>query len=334
MLSIENFDNKFKKLISSKEWKQLQQVFNNSKHVFLVGHGGNMAIADHAAIDMTRLTDKNVIAPGSAVLSTSIISDTSFSEWLVKWLEFRTRGISDFSECLVIGISCSTTGQSSNSLVNALTWAKSKGLNTCLWAAQEKNNMSDDILTINQDCVYYHTSELMSMALTYELIHGSGFNCPSIGGKERQRKLQSIGVEERDFHISNLNVPPGFEKQLNNLAIDFDGVIHNFDKGWYDGTCYGEPIKGSLEAIKELSKTWNIIIFTAKARPDRPLVEGKTGTELVWSWLEKHEVDQYIDEVTWEKPRAEFYIDDKAIEFKNNWKQIIHRIDNKSGYRK
>ena len=46
------------------------------------------------------------------------------------------------------------------------------------------------------------------------------------------------------------SVPPGFDDQLNNIAIDFDGVIHNFDKGWNDGTCYGEPIPGSIEAIK------------------------------------------------------------------------------------
>tara|TARA_Y100001963_G_C6713726_1_gene415522 strand:- start:37 stop:1038 length:1002 start_codon:yes stop_codon:yes gene_type:complete len=331
MVSIENFDNKFKKLITSEDWKKLQQLYNKSKYVFLFGHGGNMAIADHAAIDMTRLTDKNVIAPGSAVLSTSIISDTSFEEWIIKWLEFRTRGIDDLSECLAIGISCSTTGASSNTLSKTLIWAKKKGLNTCLWAAQEKKDLKEDILTINQDCVYYHTSELMSLALSYELIHGAGFNCPSIGGKERQRKLQSIGVEERDLKTSSLNVPPGFERELKNLAIDFDGVIHNFDKGWHDGTCYGKPIDGSLEAIEKLSQSWNIIVFSAKARPDRPLVKGKTGIELIWEWLKKYEIEQYVDDVTWEKPRAEFYIDDKAIEFKNNWKEIENKINNIKG---
>ena len=51
--------------------------------------------------------------------------------------------------------------------------------------------------------------------------------------------------------ISYKEVPPGFESDLKNIAIDFDGVIHNFDKGWYDGTCYGEPLPGSLEAIKK-----------------------------------------------------------------------------------
>ena len=107
--------------------------------------------------------------------------------------------------------------------------------------------------------------------------------------------------------------PPNFESDIKNVAIDFDGVIHNNNRGWYDGTCYGEPIEGSLETLKQLSEKWNIIIFTAKARPDRPLVNGKTGIELVWDWLEKYDVAKYIDDVTWEKPRAEYYIDDKAI---------------------
>ena len=56
-------------------------------------------------------------------------------------------------------------------------------------------------------------------------------------------------------------VPPGFENELNNIAIDFDGVIHNFNKGWHDGTCYGKPIPGALEAIRNLSQNYKIIIL-------------------------------------------------------------------------
>ena len=114
------------------------------------------------------------------------------------------------------------------------------------------------------------------------------------------------------------DVPPGCEDEKNNIAIDFDGVIHTFDKGWHDGTCYGNPIEGSLEAIKKLSHHYNIIIFSAKLRPDRPLVGGKTGYELVDEWLEYYNLKQYITEITHEKPRAKFYIDDKAIEFKGD----------------
>ena len=58
------------------------------------------------------------------------------------------------------------------------------------------------------------------------------------------------------------HVPVGLESQNNNLAIDFDGVLHTFDKGYHDGTCYGEPVEGSYEALKNLSERYNLIIFT------------------------------------------------------------------------
>mgnify|MGYP001362854290 FL=1 len=127
---------------------------------------------------------------------------------------------------------------------------------------------------------------------------------------------------------STKDYPPGFEKDLNNIAIDFDGVIHSFDKGFHDGTCYGDPIEGSLEAIRELSKKFNIIIFTAKAKPSRPIVQGKTGTELVIEWLTKYDVMQYISEVTAEKPRSQVYIDDKGYRFEN-WKDTMRFVGEK-----
>lgn len=120
--------------------------------------------------------------------------------------------------------------------------------------------------------------------------------------------------------------PPGFEKEANNLAIDFDGVIHNFDKGFYDGTCYGEPLPGSLIAIKELSTKYKIVIFTAKAKPNRPLVNGKTGTELVKEWLNKHNILQYVSEITAEKPRATLYIDDNGYRH-TNWVDTLKFIE-------
>ena len=126
----------------------------------------------------------------------------------------------------------------------------------------------------------------------------------------------------------NSHVPPGFEGELENIAVDFDGVVHNFDKGWHDGTCYGDPLPGSLEAIKKLSKKYNVIIFSAKVRPDRPLVEGKSGKELVIEWLKKHEIFSCVKDVTHEKPRAQYYIDDKAIKFVDNWEEILKEVCN------
>ncbi len=119
--------------------------------------------------------------------------------------------------------------------------------------------------------------------------------------------------------------PPGFAGEANNLAIDFDGVIHNMDRGFFDGTCYGEPIVGAIEAIKKLSLSHRIIIFTAKAKSNRPLVDGKTGIELVSEWLEKYGILEFVSEITSEKPRAVLYVDDNAYRFQN-WKDTLDFI--------
>ena len=120
--------------------------------------------------------------------------------------------------------------------------------------------------------------------------------------------------------------PPEFKYDLNNVAVDFDGVIHNNDKGWHDGTCYGEPIKGAIDSIKKLSKKYNIIIFTAKCKPDRPMVNGKSGYQLVLDWLIKYDLDDCVSEITCEKPRAQLYIDDKGYYFES-WDKTLEDIN-------
>jgi hypothetical protein len=113
--------------------------------------------------------------------------------------------------------------------------------------------------------------------------------------------------------------------ESNTIAIDFDGVIHSFELGFHDGTIYGTTLPGSIDNIKRLSEKFKLVIYTAKAKSDRPLINGKTGTELVWEWLEKYKINLYISEVTSEKPRALCYIDDKAIRF-IDWDQTMKEL--------
>jgi hypothetical protein len=115
------------------------------------------------------------------------------------------------------------------------------------------------------------------------------------------------------------------EEENNIIAIDFDGVIHSFEFGYHDGTIYGTPIPGSRESLERLSQKFKLILYTAKAKPDRPLVNGKTGVELVQEWLEKYELDKYFVEITSEKPRCLCYIDDKAIQF-TSWDNTLEEL--------
>ena len=117
-----------------------------------------------------------------------------------------------------------------------------------------------------------------------------------------------------------------FDDEKINIGIDFDGVIHKNSKGFHDGSVYDEPVEGSGEALKIISRKYNIIIFTAKAKPDRPLINGKTGKELIWDWLISKNFDKYITEVTSEKPRAVAYIDDKGIRF-INWVTALENLN-------
>ena len=129
MLDIENFDDKFKSIVQTNEFKELQTVYNKSKHIFMFGHGGNMGIADHAAIDITRLSNgtKNAQCPGSAILATSYINDTNFDQWMVQWLKHvtSTKTETQMKKCLIYGISSS--GES-RELIKAFQWGHANGL--------------------------------------------------------------------------------------------------------------------------------------------------------------------------------------------------------------
>ena len=68
-----------------------------------------------------------------------------------------------------------------------------------------------------------------------------------------------------------------------------------------------------------------MVVCTAKAKPDRGLINGKTGTQLVWEWLKEYKMDKFVTKVTAEKPRAVAYIDDKGITF-DNWDNVLEEI--------
>lgn len=99
------------------------------------------------------------------------------------------------------------------------------------------------------------------------------------------------------------------------ISIDFDGVLHGYSLGWNGGEIYDPPISGAQEAVRELAKTWTLKISTC--RQDRPAI---------WSWLERYGMDEYIAEVTNEKPVATVYIDDRAVRFRGDWRETLDTV--------
>ena len=137
-------------------------------------------------------------------------------------------------------------------------------------------------------------------------------------------------IEKRIKAISGRT---GFLQQVNEseksvIVVDFDNVIHDMTMGYHDGTIYGEPLPGTVGALQELSGKYKLIIYTCKANPERPLVDGKTGIELITRWLEDKGLKQFIDHVTFNKPNAVAYIDDKAVEF-ISWDKCMDELRKK-----
>jgi hypothetical protein len=117
-----------------------------------------------------------------------------------------------------------------------------------------------------------------------------------------------------------------FPDETFQIGVDFDGVIHKNSKGFYDGTVYDEPVPGARSSLEKLSKNYVIVVYSAKARKDRMLINGKTGEALIWDWLKKYDMDGFVKEVTSEKPRAVFYIDDKAVRFEGKWDDTFKEL--------
>jgi hypothetical protein len=128
----------------------------------------------------------------------------------------------------------------------------------------------------------------------------------------------------------NLDFPPEFRPGAGIVAIDFDGVMHQDYKGFADGSVYGPVIQGTREALSLISRRHQIVVFTAKARSDRPKFEGRTGEELIWEWLHKNDLHSFVHEVTATKPRAKVYIDDKAIHFVD-WHSTVETLQARFG---
>lgn len=109
------------------------------------------------------------------------------------------------------------------------------------------------------------------------------------------------------------------------IAIDFDGCLHKYLRGWQDGSIYDEPVDGALEAIVKLSSKFDVYIFTTRARED--LNQG----EAIRKWLLRQVLYKGLDDaafqlferivITDRKMPAIAYIDDRGIRF-TNWSDI------------
>jgi hypothetical protein len=112
------------------------------------------------------------------------------------------------------------------------------------------------------------------------------------------------------------------------IAVDLDGVIHAYSKGFDDGTMYDSVVPGAIESLKELvDGGYRVVIFTARMNPKFSDAEMQRKSVEKWLALNRLQEGIHYHEVTNNKPPATVYIDDRAVRFEN-WRQTMEDVIN------
>ena len=157
------------------EWQKMIDGIKDSDIIYVLGNGWNMAVASHAAADITRLTDKPVLCLDSQSLLTSIANDFGYENIFKNWLELYS---DPNKKNMVIGFSGS--GNSKN-VVSALHWANERHNWSPLLISGSPSTCLDNSITeicFNND--YFHQHEILSVMTFYEIVYNLGFECPTI----------------------------------------------------------------------------------------------------------------------------------------------------------
>lgn len=86
------------------------------------------------------------------------------------------------------------------------------------------------------------------------------------------------------------------------ILVDIDGVIHQYSKGWHNGTAYDVPMPGARAALVDMElKGYEVIIFSTRDKTQ------------IKEWLAANDFKAY--QVTNEKLPCQAFIDDRAIRF-------------------
>ena len=178
MKTLCNFDNvsiQISKIIKEKSWNNFIQNFKRADEIFMIGNGGNWAVATHGAADLTRLTNKKVFSLDSTCYATSLTNDHGYENIFKKWLEQYS---SKKNKSLLIAFSGS--GNSKN-VIDALTWSKKqKNFKEILISGLKSTSLPKNIDEVTFNTKYFHNAEILSLAIFYEIIYQLGYKCPTI----------------------------------------------------------------------------------------------------------------------------------------------------------
>lgn len=114
------------------------------------------------------------------------------------------------------------------------------------------------------------------------------------------------------------------------IAVDFDKTIHSYERGWADGSIYGDFLPGAMAGLMQLMDTYAVFVHTTRSpglvsrwieQKSGHVIECTTRISLL-PWRRTFWNTQGLLLVTNRKLPAAYYIDDRAIRFVD-WPQAL-----------
>lgn len=99
------------------------------------------------------------------------------------------------------------------------------------------------------------------------------------------------------------------------ILIDLDGVLNKYS-GNFNKDLIPPILEGAKEFLQKVSKDYEIKIFT---------VRNKIKTA---KWLIENNLDRFVSDITDKKEISWAYIDDRCIQFKGDFNQLLVDLKN------
>lgn len=114
------------------------------------------------------------------------------------------------------------------------------------------------------------------------------------------------------------------EKFKPTICVDFDGVIHSYERGWQGGVIYGTVVPGFFEWVERVRDHVKIAIYSSRSKDEAGVVAmGMWLHEQRNAWIkaggQRHPTEPLDFDLVHEKPSAWLTIDDRAIRFDGDW---------------
>jgi len=105
------------------------------------------------------------------------------------------------------------------------------------------------------------------------------------------------------------------------IAVDFDGVIHAYSRGFQGlENTYDPPHEGAREGLKRLKELGYRLVIVS-SRPVEPIRK----------WLRYYKMEDLFEDVSNVKHPAKYYIDDHAVRFEkgnsDSWATVLEFIE-------